>query len=183
MTTVRQSIPLATTAPRVELSPAPVRTPDDWRTPTIPRWTIVPLRLYLGAAFLLETVGRLTNWSGWIDEVQGFLTVYQPFAAPFYRPFMTQVALPHVHLFAVLVFLGEATVALSLLLGLLSRAGASIGIFLSLNYLLSKGNLPWSFNNDFAFIAGMLVVIATRAGRTAGADHWLAQRWPRSRLW
>lgn len=154
-----------------------------WRSVTVPRWMVVPLRLYVGAAFLLETVGRIANWPGWEDEVRGFLQGYQPFAASFYRPFMAHVALPHARGFAVLVFLGEAVVAVSLLLGVGTRIGASLGIFLSLNYLLSKGNTPWSFNNDFAFIVGMFAVAVTRAGRSAGVDRWLARRWPESWLW
>jgi hypothetical protein len=59
----------------------------------------------------------------------------------------------------------------------------TVGIFLSMNYLLSKGNLPWSVNNDFVFVVGMLTIAATRAGRTIGIDAWLARRWPRGRLW
>ena len=149
-----------------------------WRSVTAPRWTVVPLRLYLGSAFLLETIGRLGSWAGWEAEVRGFLTAYQPFATPVYRSFIAQVALPHASLFAILVCAGEAFVAVSFLLGAATRVGAAVGMFLSLNYLLSKGNTPWSVNNDFAFIAGMVIVALTRAGRTAGLDRNIARRWP-----
>jgi thiosulfate dehydrogenase (quinone) large subunit len=153
------------------------------RPATISRWQVVPLRLYIAGGFLLETFGRLRSWSGWHDEVQGFLTGYLPYAAAFYRPVMRDVALPHVDLFARLVFVGEAVAGLSFLFGAATRLGAGVGIFLSCNYLLSKGNTPWSVNNDFAFIIGMLAVALTRAGRIAGLDAWLARRWPRSWLW
>jgi thiosulfate dehydrogenase [quinone] large subunit len=155
----------------------------NWRVPTVRRWMVVPLRIYLGAGFLLETVGRIVSWSGWQAEVRGFLTAYLPYAAAFYRPVMADVALPHADLFAQLVFIGEAVAGLSLLLGVATRLGATVGIFLSMNYLLSKGNLPWSVNNDFAFVVGMLAIAATRAGRTVGIDAWLARRWPHGQLW
>ena len=153
-----------------------------WRSATVPRWTVVPLRLYLGSAFLLETIGRLASWSGWEAEVRGFLAYYQPSAAAVYRSFIVNVALPHASLFATLVSVGEAFVAVSFLLGAATRVGAAVGIVLSLNYLLSKGNTPWSVNNDFAFIVGMAVVALTRAGRTVGLDREIARRWPRSHL-
>jgi uncharacterized membrane protein YphA (DoxX/SURF4 family) len=156
--------------------------PRNWRGASVPRWTVVPLRLYLGAAFLLGTTGRLANWSGWGDEVHGFLSGYLPYAPGFYRPVMN-LALGHADLFARLVFVGEALVGLSLFLGAATRLGAVIGIFLSANYLLSKGNTPWSVNNDFAFIIGMLAVALTHAGRTAGLDGWLSRRWPGIWIW
>jgi uncharacterized membrane protein YphA (DoxX/SURF4 family) len=173
-----------TTVDTVTSDPAPASDAPrrNWRAATVPRWTVVPLRLYLAAGFLLGTAGRLANWSGWRDEVHGFLGGYLPYAPAFYRPVMS-LALQHVDLFARLVFVGEALVGLSLFLGVATRLGAVIGIFLSLNYLLSKGNTPWSVNNDFAFIIGMLVVALTRAGRTFGLDVWLSRRWSRHWIW
>jgi uncharacterized membrane protein YphA (DoxX/SURF4 family) len=167
-----------------DTAPAPTleAPPRNWRAATVPRWTVVPLRLYLAVGFLLGTAGRLANWSGWRDEVHGFLGSYLPYAPAFYRPVMN-LTLQHVDLFARLVFVGEAFVGLSLFLGAATRLGAVIGIFLSLNYLLSKGNTPWSVNNDFAFIVGMLAVAFTHAGRTAGLDAWLSRRWPRLWIW
>jgi hypothetical protein len=119
----------------------------------------LPLRFYLAAAFLVGTAGRIANWPGWHDEVGGFLNAYLPVAAPFYRPVM-RLAHAHVEPFARLVFVGEAVAGISLLFG-----HAEVGMFLSLNYLLSKGNTPWSFNNDFAFLVGMLVVQCSAWGR------------------
>jgi uncharacterized membrane protein YphA (DoxX/SURF4 family) len=119
----------------------------------------VPIRFYIAGAFLIGTVGRIANWPGWHDEVGGFLNAYLPVAAPFYRPVM-RLALAHVELFARLVFVGEAVAGISLLFG-----HAEVGMLLSLNYLLAKGNTPWSFNNDFAFLVGMLVVQCSAWGR------------------
>jgi uncharacterized membrane protein YphA (DoxX/SURF4 family) len=136
-----------------------------WLALTVVLANPLPLRFYLAAAFLAGTAGRIANWPGWHDEVGGFLNAYLPFAAPFYRPVM-RLALGHVELFARLVFVGEAVAGISLLFG-----HAEVGMFLSLNYLLSKGNTPWSFNNDFAFLVGMLVVQCSAWGRPW---HW---RW------
>ena len=135
-----------------------------WLALTVCLANPIPLRFYIAGAFLIETVGRVGHWAGWHDEVSGFLTGYLPYAAPFYRPVM-HLALAHVELFARLVFVGEAVAGISLLFG-----HAEVGMFLSLNYFLSKGNTPWSFNNDFAFLIGMLVVQCSAWGRP-----W---RWP-----
>ena len=127
----------------------------------------IPLRFYIAGAFLIETVGRIGHWPAWHDEVSGFLTGYLPYAAPFYRPVM-HLALAHVALFTWLVFLGEAVAGISLLFG-----HAEVGMFLSLNYLLSKGNTPWSFNNDFAFLVAMLVIQCSGSG-----PRWRWRWWP-----
>lgn len=139
--------------------------------------TALPLRLYIGIAFLYETVGRIRSWPGWLAEVQGFLSAYMPAAFPWQRPLMS-FALHHVSVFAWLVALGEATVATSLLLEIATPVGVGIGVFLSLNYLLSKGNTPWSFNNDFAFIVSMPAIALTPGSSwRALARAWRSRRW------
>ena len=58
-----------------------------------------------------------------------------------YHAFMTTLIAPHAEIVAQMIRAGEVLVGISLLLGLVSRAGAIGGIFLALNYLLAKGAL------------------------------------------
>lgn len=58
-----------------------------------------------------------------------------------YHSFLVSVVVPHADLFAQLIRAGEVIVGISLLLGLVTRAGALGGMFLALNYMLAKGAL------------------------------------------
>jgi thiosulfate dehydrogenase [quinone] large subunit len=69
----------------------------------------------------------------WLNKFRGSGSVY-----PFYRSFLESIVQPHKVLFAWLVTLAEAGIALSMLLGLFVRTGSSIGMFLMLNLLLAS---------------------------------------------
>src|SRR3954468_7366374 len=60
-------------------------------------------------------------------------------AEPFYRSFLESVVQPNPLLFSQLVTIGEWVAAILLVLGLLTRFGAIVGIWLNLNYMLMKG--------------------------------------------
>jgi uncharacterized membrane protein YphA (DoxX/SURF4 family) len=57
---------------------------------------------------------------------------------PFYRAFLESTVQPNPQLFSQLVTIGEWLAAVLLILGLLTRLGAIIGIWLNLNYMLMK---------------------------------------------
>jgi uncharacterized membrane protein YphA (DoxX/SURF4 family) len=87
------------------------------------------------------------------------------------------VVLPNLWLFGPLVYLIEVAIGVSLLLGLLSRAGATLGILMALNLWLglysAPGEWPWTYM--------FLVIIQARyvidpPGRVLGADVLLSQR-------
>jgi len=63
--------------------------------------------------------------------------------------FVAHIVLPHLSLFAPLVYLIEVTISVSLLLGLLSRAGALLGLAMALNLWLglysAPGEWPWTY--------------------------------------
>lgn len=103
-------------------------------------------------------------------------------AYPFYRPFLREAVLPHKVLFAYLVSLAEAGIALSMLFGLLVRVGSLVGMFLMLN-LLFASSYPgpnarvWqyfgaSLSHSMAFIL-FAVFFFTDAGKVWGLDGLL----------
>jgi uncharacterized membrane protein YphA (DoxX/SURF4 family) len=144
----------------------------DWDiTSTAPVWTVVPLRLYLGCAFWRAAWNKIgARWAAWPHALQSFGTMQLPHESAWYRSFMTSVVFPHATLFAGLVAVGEVTVGTCLLLGLGVRLAAPVGAFLTLNYFLLKGDVPWSVSNDLAFAFGLTVLAITGAGRVFGLD-------------
>ncbi|HVC62799.1 MAG TPA: hypothetical protein VND19_20850 [Acetobacteraceae bacterium] len=87
------------------------------------------------------------------------------------------VVLPNLGLFGPLVYLVEVTIGASLLLGLFSRAGATLGGLMGLNLWLglysAPGEWPWTYM--FLVIIQALFVIDP-PGRVLGADVLLRQR-------
>jgi thiosulfate dehydrogenase [quinone] large subunit len=157
--------------------------PSQWEERT-ELWRVALLRIFFGYYFLVDGLGKLTSdftapgvlekrLLGWAAET----------AFGWYRPFLTELAIPHHQLFAQMVTWGMILAGLALLCGLLTRPAALGGIFMVLNFYLAKGGSLPASTSDQAFLVGLLVVFLTRAGRAFGFDGWLARRRPRSMLW
>lgn len=147
-------------------------------------WQVALLRIFFGYYFLLDGLGKLTSdftrpgvlekrLLGWADTG----------TFGWYKPFLTGVAIPHHQLLAHLVTWGMILAGLGLLFGFLTRSAALGGIFMTANFFLAKGGGTPATTSDQAFMAGLLVVFLTRAGRSFGLDRWLARRYPNSPLW
>lgn len=168
-------------------SSSPLRIPHSEirNSPSASRSLLAILRVYLGVILLITNIGKLTRGTPFSTEMLGFLRgVATRRASVPYLHFVQQVVIPHSTLFSYLVMTGEAVAALSLLTGTMTRVGATVAMFLFLNYMLAKGRMFWSPDSQDAavfFIA--LVVFLGRAGRVWGVDAYLAQRWPKSPLW
>jgi uncharacterized membrane protein YphA (DoxX/SURF4 family) len=141
--------------------------------------------LYLGVILFITVLGKLTRDNPFATEVLRFLrgVATRRASAP-YLHFVQNVVIPHATLFSYLVITGEAVAAVSLLTGTMTRVGATVAMFLFLNYMLAEGRMFWSPDREDAavfFIA--LVVFLGRAGRVSGIDRYLARSWPKSPLW
>ena len=101
---------------------------------------LAALRVYLGLVWF--TYGRSKfepNWAGGHHE---FLSAVNDAAKGTGEPFrslLTHVVIPNQAVFAQLIAFGETLVGISLILGLLTRAGAAGGIFLAANYYFATG--------------------------------------------
>jgi thiosulfate dehydrogenase [quinone] large subunit len=138
---------------------------------------------YLPRGWTLCLVRVITGWLflqyGWFNKLQGgtFISdmpqTLQKMAGDsafsFYRPFLEQVAIPHAHLFALLVAWGETLLGVSLVLGALVNLASLLGIFLMLNIFLASGS--WE-----AALYGALFLVFLRwsAGSRWGLDSLLA---------
>lgn len=151
------------------------------------RWWVVPLRLFLGIMWLYAALGKIGPGFDSIHriiEVMANGTPSNPQGNPigWYRTFLADVVLPHWRIFGVLILLGEFSVGISMLFGILTRLGALGGAFLFIQYALGRAYLEWPFTY-LALIAPHAVLIWTAAGRTFGVDGWLARWKPGWLLW
>jgi thiosulfate dehydrogenase [quinone] large subunit len=152
---------------------------------SVPRSLLVILRVHLGVILLITDAGKMFRGAPFSVEMLSFLQGYvMRNASTPYQHFIQQLVIPHATLFSYLVMVGELAAGLSLLLGLGTRAGAAIAMFLFLNYMLAKGRLFWSPDSeDAAVFLSALVCLLGAAGRVWGIDAYLARRWPRVPLW
>ncbi len=139
------------------------------------------LRIYTGIFWLIHGFGKLTN-PEWAAPNGMFIGIVQDMtkntSGP-YHDFVTGVVLPHFTTFATLVAWGETLTGVALTLGLLTRIGGAGGVFLALNYWLSKAgysNLNGYAGLDMAAIALSAINLALPTGLVAGIDGMIAAR-------
>ena len=151
----------------------------------MPRGIIVILRIHLGVILLLTVSGKMLGDAPFVDSMLAFVqNVGMRQGSGVYQNFLQTVVVPHAQLFSYLVMIGEVVAGISLLLGLGTRVGAAIAMFLFLNYMLAKGRLFWSPDSeDAAVFFSALVCLLGAAGRVIGIDEFLARRWPHSPFW
>jgi uncharacterized membrane protein YphA (DoxX/SURF4 family) len=136
-------------------------------------------RIAVGLYFGYEAISKVRQ--GWLTtggaafarSVNGYQGAHG--SGP-YHDFVTGVILPNAALFAVLVTLGEAFVAISLTLGFLTRAGALAGLWLNLNFLFLRGFTNPSGTLDKVFVLAEILFILTAAGRVWGVDGVIRDR-------
>jgi uncharacterized membrane protein YphA (DoxX/SURF4 family) len=145
-------------------------------------WLLI-LRLYAGCFWLSHGWQKVTNPS-WATPNGGMASILPKMvegtSGP-YHDFVTTAVMPNVGLFAHLVAWGETLTGISLLLGVLTPIGALGGMFLSLNYLFSKGaDVDSLFGMDaLAFVVSFMCLVLP-VGRVLGLDGLLRGRRPSS---
>jgi len=143
-------------------------------------WLAV-VRIYAGAFWLIHGILKIAGGSfagpgGAMTRMVGGFAAHT--TGP-YHAFLTGVVLTHATLFGGLVEWGETLAGVSLLLGLFTRLGGVVGIFLALNYWLAKG--AYAAPGDYtayeivaAVLSAINVVLPT--GRFLGLDAALGTR-------
>jgi uncharacterized membrane protein YphA (DoxX/SURF4 family) len=132
-------------------------------------------RIGFGLYFLAQAMAKTPAWLSDGGPLGQQLQNQLPRSEAFYRPFLEGAVLPNVTLFAQLVTIGEWVAGLSLVLGLLTRLGALIGIWLTLNYMLMKGLPSLAGSSDRLFILACLVFVLASAGLVWGLDGRLRE--------
>lgn len=142
-----------------------------------PARALALLRMGFGLYFLGQSYNKATT--GWLTTgvpLARMLRQSLPRALPLYRSFLESTVIPHAALFSRLVTLGEGSVGLCLLLGLLTPAAAVVGIWLNLNYMCMKGLPNVAGSSDRLFILAELMFLLTSAGLVWGLDGVIWRR-------
>lgn len=142
-------------------------------------------RVFLGVIFLYSVGIKLFTPLSVTVQIESFVGKYGvTHAYPWYRGFLQDVVMHHVGLFGALIVIGEVYVGLALLFGITTRLAAAIAIFLLLNFMATKGAMPWngSVSDPPDIVLGLVVMIGA-AGRTWGVDRYLHERYPRIPFW
>ena len=139
-------------------------------------WYIALLRVYIGYYMLMEGVRKFQrdfpkgDWVGRQIGDPATLDLY-----PWYKKFLIEYVAPHHTMFGYLITAGEIAVGACLLLGLLTRFSAFIGLFMLINYYLgpgmSHGGLMQAHQQ--IFIIALAIIVLANPGRTLGLDGLL----------
>jgi thiosulfate dehydrogenase (quinone) large subunit len=136
-------------------------------------WYIALLRIYCGYYFLQQgfrkfqrDFPRSDRIGRQIGDVPN-LEVY-----PWYKTFLADYVVPHHELFGYLIVWGELLVGLCLLLGLLTRWSAFVGLFMVINYYLGHGMVRGGaiMAQEQIFTVSLIIFLLSNAGRALGLD-------------
>jgi thiosulfate dehydrogenase [quinone] large subunit len=137
---------------------------------------LLPLRLSVGFSFLVAGGNKIAtgNWgAAYETSLFDFVFSNLEITHDFYRLFLESVVIPNAAVFALLVAWGELFTGVSIFLGLFTRLGAVVGIFLVLNYSLAVGRGIWMPSLEVAYIWALFTLMICSAGRRAGVDQIL----------
>lgn len=140
---------------------------------------LLPLRLSVGFSFLFAGGNKIStgNWgAAYESSVYDFASSNLEIAYAFYRPFLESVVMPNAAKFAVLVAWGELLIGVSIFIGLFTRFGAILGIFLVLNYTFAVGRGIWMPSLEITYMWALFTLMICSAGRRAGVDQILRSR-------
>ena len=141
-------------------------------------------RIAVGAYWLYEQHWKLPPDFG-LNDPRGLMFAFQQSVqyptVDLYRAFLQDVVVPHFHLFGWLLGFTEVAIAVSLVLGALTRAGALLGVLQAVNLLIAQGRTPegpWIY---LAILAANLFVLFTPSNRRFSVDSRLAPRFSSTR--
>jgi thiosulfate dehydrogenase (quinone) large subunit len=139
-------------------------------------WPVAVLRIYAGVFFTYNGFHKVVN-DRFTDGMVGFLGGRANNSPEFYRSFVESVVIPNKEIFAGLVTFGEIAIGLALVLGLATRYAAIAGALLVTNFWLVKGQgMLDGTNHDAVWLVIFLVLALVPAGRIAGLDDGLSDR-------
>lgn len=136
-------------------------------------WYIALLRIYIGYYFLQQGIRKFQRdfpHGDWIARQIGDLATLDLY--PWYKNFLMNYVVPHHELFGYLVMAGEILVGACLLLGLLTRFAAVVGLFMMINYYLGPGMAQGgaAMAQQKTFSVCLIVFLLSNPGRALGLD-------------
>jgi thiosulfate dehydrogenase (quinone) large subunit len=134
------------------------------------------VRIVTGAIWVAHGVSKFTNAAAFMPPngvMAGFLQKALTTSTGGYHNFLMSTVIPNINLFAELVRLGEVLVGASLILGAATRLGGLVGVVLTLNYMLAKGDVLTSATLqglDVAMLVLSAINLVLPTGRSLGVD-------------
>ncbi|MEO8714539.1 MAG: hypothetical protein ABI369_05965 [Acetobacteraceae bacterium] len=127
------------------------------------------LRLVVGAMWWQQSLWKIPpNYDGllyWMKQMVDHAAIMLQ------STLVAQVVIPRITVLGPLVYAAEVAIGVSLMLGLLSRAGAVLGVLMGLNLWLglysAPGEWPWTY---FFLVVIQLLFVIDPPGRSLGAD-------------
>jgi thiosulfate dehydrogenase [quinone] large subunit len=149
-------------------------------TERFPLAYLFPLRILCGVILLIEGWGKLhgdwlhgtplaTSLGNWLDAGKTY---------GFFVP-MVKVAHAHPKIFGSLVTLGELTIGMSMLAGVLTRISAALGALMLFSFAAGAGQGLAPPGNALLMGVLFLLFVAAPPGRFLGVDVVLRGRMPR----
>lgn len=140
-------------------------------------WIWLILRLYLGYAWLMAGIGKVTSdvWTG--EQAGAAVTQYLEGAvarvqdgdvAAWYGWFLENIVIPNATIFSYLVAWGEVLVGIGLIVGLLTGISAFFGALMNISFLLA-GTVS---SNPVMFIIAVMLMMAWKVAGWYGLDRW-----------
>lgn len=118
-----------------------------------------------------STSARTTGLCDWVGLMASYSKV------PAHGAFVKNFVIPNISWMGWLIWLMEAFIAISLILGLLTRLGGLVGFLQSVNLYIGLTALPFEWYWTYGMMYTLsLVFICVPAGRFLGVDMWLRPR-------
>ena len=136
-------------------------------------WYIALLRIYVGYYMLSQGIRKYQRdfaKGDWIGRQIGDMAALDLY--PWYKNFLLDTVTPHHELFGYLVTFGEIAVGAGLLVGLLTRLSALVGLFMLANYYLGPGTARGGalMAQQQIFIVALAIFLLANPGRALGLD-------------
>ena len=141
---------------------------------------LFPLRILCGLILVLEGWSKLHgDWlhgSPLASTLGSWAAAGKPYG--FFLP-VVKLAAAHAKIFGALVTIGELTIGLSLLLGVLTRVSAALGALMLFSFAAGAGQGLAPPGNALLMGVLCLLFVAVPPGRFFGIDTMLRDRLPR----
>jgi len=147
-----------------------------------PGWPLGVARIIIGVLWFQQLLWKLPPDFGCVPSGdQGLCDwigreIANPLI-PLYADFLKAIVLPNLSILGWFIWLTEAAIAVSLLLGLLTRLGGLLGFAQGINLLIGLAAVPHEWYWSYLMLALFCLLFAlTGAGRWLGVDRYLLGR-------
>jgi uncharacterized membrane protein YphA (DoxX/SURF4 family) len=143
------------------------------------------VRVVTGVAWIAHALPKFLDSASFMPpdgSISKLVTTGMQQGSHVYQPFLANVVAPNIALFAELVRLGEMLTGIVLVLGVFTRFGGLVGMFLTLNYMAAKGPVVTSSqlaSADFSMFLLSAIQLLLPTGRAFGFDALLGRSRPR----